>query len=661
MDQLWFSRSFRLAAFWRGAGAGWRCALVRVASLRGEPRPAWLGWLLIGAALLRLGLGVFWTISLPWAGYGTEVERAGYVMEDAFKRDPAAWELAQSGKPLARAFSGYRGSDQYGGLLYASALLYRYGGSSTHQPLLVVVLGAAFSALAVIFTWGASRRMLDGGTAAVAAWGMALYPEAVLLGSSQMREAFTIPLAVAALYGLVRYRQERKNVDLFLLLGALLACLALSPPATILILVTLAAVLAAQDQLRILRRKTLWLVLAGLIFLAGAALWLVWGQIAPEGVTSPLGLADWWLRKSMDYQSFLTEQSSGWIQRVFQNSPPSLHMPLLVVYGVARPFLPAALFAGGAPIWQTIAIWRAAGWTVLLVLLVYSLWIWLRTRPRNAVVGALLLVIWGIILVAALRSGGDQWDNPRYRATLAGVQIMVAAWGYCASRRAGDVWLKRLVSGALLVLAWFVPWYLRRYTPVDWPVVDPFKTLGLGLASAGCYWLWDWPGVKPPSNLRSPTLHAMKTRKYTIWQYLFVGLLSAALLAAPRLADLDQFVTSDEPYWLTLSANFYYALGQRDFAQTFQREHPAVTTLWAGTAGFFVALPGIPRYGQRDDCGRRTRAGFRRPRQRSPRAAGRRAVVCRFGNHNRHHGCPAVCYGTVGLARCTAWGRAGGI
>lgn len=293
-------------------------------------------------------------------------------------------------------------------------------------------------------------------------------------------------------------------MDLFLLLGALLACLVLSPPATVLILITLIAVLAAKDHLHLLLRKTLWLVLLGVIILAGIVLWLVWGQIAPEGVTSPPGMLDWWLRKSADYQKYLTEQSSGWVQRVFQNSPQILHLPLLIIYGVARPFLPAALFAGGAPVWQAIAIWRAVGWTIMLVLLVYSLWIWLKVRPRNPVVGALLLVIWGIALVAALRSGGDQWDNPRYRATLASVQILVAAWGYVEGRRAGDIWLKRLVSGAVLVLAWFAPWYWRRYTILEWPVIDPFKTLGLGLAAAGCYWLWNWASSHGPLQSARP-------------------------------------------------------------------------------------------------------------------------------------------------------------
>jgi len=41
-------------------------------------------------------------------------------------------------------------------------------------------------------------------------------------------------------------------------------------------------------------------------------------------------------------------------------------------------------------------------------------------------------------------------------------------------------------------LLWFVPWYLHRYTPLTWPVVDLFKTLGLGLATAVLVLLWDW-------------------------------------------------------------------------------------------------------------------------------------------------------------------------
>jgi hypothetical protein len=469
---------------------GWR-------SLAAEPRPAWLGGLLILAALLRLGLGIFWSAALPVWGYQSPVEQAGYVMQDAYKRDTAAWKLAESGESLWNAFTAYRSSDQYGGLLFVSALVYRALGGEIHRPLLMVVIGAAFSALAVIFTWAFGRRLLGERTAAVAAWGIALYPEAVLLGSTQMREAYTIPLAAIAIYGLLRYRQDHHTGWLVGLLGALLVSLLLSPPSAVIILVVLILLALALEEFRILRRKTLWLVLGLLVFLALIGLWLAWSQIAPPGVSSPLGMLTWWLHKAADLQAFQARQASGWVQRIFRSTPDQLHLPLLVLFGGVQPFLPAALGAGGAPIWQAIAIWRALGWTILLILLVYALWMWLRSSRRSTVLGAMQLVVWAVILIASLRSGGDQWDNPRYRATLASVQVVVAAWGLIEGRRTSDPWLRRVLVGTGLVFAWFVPWYLRRYTGFSWPVVDPFKTLGLGLASAALYFLWDWARLQP--------------------------------------------------------------------------------------------------------------------------------------------------------------------
>lgn len=118
-----------------------------------------------------------------------------------------------------------------------------------------------------------------------------------------------------------------------------------------------------------------------------------------------------------------------------------------------------------------------------------------------------MLVVWLSILVASIRSGGDLWDNPRYRTTLASVQIMLAAWGVVEGRQLRDPWLKRIAVGATLIFAWFVPWYLRRYTSLPWPVVDPFKTLGLGLASAVLFMLADWAAsrpAKPPPEAVDP-------------------------------------------------------------------------------------------------------------------------------------------------------------
>ena len=87
--------------------------------------------------------------------------------------------------------------------------------------------------------------------------------------------------------------------------------------------------------------------------------------------------------------------------------------------------------------------------------------------------------------------------------------------------------------------------------------------------------------------------HKSFTRKkaFSWGSILLLYLLLAAVFILPRLLRLDQFVTPDENLWLRRSANFYFALGQRDYAKTFQREYPGVTGTWAGTGGFLLAYP----------------------------------------------------------------------
>ena len=60
----------------------------------------------------------------------------------------------------------------------------------------------------------------------------------------------------------------------------------------------------------------------------------------------------------------------------------------------------------------------------------------------------------------------------------------------------------------------------------------------------------------------------------------------------PRALALDHFVTIDERKWLARSANFTEALSRGDLAATFQREHPGVTVMWAGTLGLLQKYPG---------------------------------------------------------------------
>ena len=73
-------------------------------------------------------------------------------------------------------------------------------------------------------------------------------------------------------------------------------------------------------------------------------------------------------------------------------------------------------------------------------------------------------------------------------------------------------------------------------------------------------------------------------------------ILAVLFLAAwlPRVLALDAFVTTDERKWLARSANFYTAVSHGDLADTFQREHPGVTVMWAGTLGFLQKFPTYP-------------------------------------------------------------------
>jgi 4-amino-4-deoxy-L-arabinose transferase-like glycosyltransferase len=448
--------------------------------LRREPLPRWVLWLTIAAAILRLSLGVVWFLALPAGGYETEVQQAGYVMEDAFNRDRAAWELARTGQPLTLAFQGYSSTDQYGGLLFLSAAVYRYLGGGEHTPLLVLTLAATISGMAVAFTWAFARRIFSEKVAFLAAWSLALYPEAVLLGSSQMREAFTVFLVPLSLYGLVRFREEKTTATLALFAAPILLSIPLTWAFTPSMVLLLVLVYSTLDDWRWLRSTKVW---RGLLIL-GVALAIVFVlYVDKQGL---------WLMQSARWQAYVSANASGWVAREFERMPLFAQIPFLVIYGMFRPLLPAALLAGGPPIWMAIGIWRALGWTVLLALLAYASYLAVRTEQWRQVPGALLLASWVVTITASYRGGGDLWDSPRYRSAFAGVQVMLAAWAWEQYRETKDPWLRRALGGAGVMIAWFLPWYLRRYADFDWPIVELYQVIGLGLVSAALFVMWDW-------------------------------------------------------------------------------------------------------------------------------------------------------------------------
>lgn len=471
-------------------------------NIRREAPPSAL-WLIAWIALvLRLGAGCLWLFTLPRWGHGTPTEVAGYIMADAGARDQAAWKLSKSAKPLWSVFQNHRKVDQYGGFLFLSTAVYRYLAGDTHYPLLIVEITAIMGALAVLYTWAFTRRLAGNRAAIYAALGLCLYPEAVLIGSSQLREAFMIPLTASAFWGLFLFHEKRSWTNLIGIVLPLILLLPISPPFVALLFLSLclfALALFTKGQEKRRPQPILWLIVLATLVLILAALWVSLQQFTPEKITNPLAIVTYWLRKSAQFQAHLSEQASGWMQKVFDTTPAWMHTPLLILYGVVQPFLPAALIVGSqAPIWRGISLWRSVGWAILLPFLLYApFWAW---RRKDRLAGVLSFVVWGTILVASLRGGGDMWDNPRYRAALAGIQLALAAWIWATQQHESDPWLKRLLLGISVALLWFIPWYLRRYYSLSWEVYNLGETIAAASISAILTILWELS--KMPSNRR---------------------------------------------------------------------------------------------------------------------------------------------------------------
>ena len=488
-DLQGFGSFFLTGIFCTGliAGTWWAVQATEKKNL-----PTGLLGLTLLAITFRLVAGIIWFTALPRFGHNSPAEQAGYVMSDAYHRDKAAWELAKSDAPLWSSFRNQRTVDQYGGLLFLSGLVYRYFSADVHLPLQMILITATISGLAILLIWALIQRLWVQKTAWIGAWIIALFPDAILLGSTQMREGFTITLTIAAFYGLIGYLQDHIWPFLIWLVGAVLLFLPYSPPFTALLIMMFAFTAVfirvsdmnrSSDSSDLFHTKRFWFVSIIVCLLVLTGIWFALDQFTPDKITDPISMINWWLNKSADLQAHLTERSSGMIQAIFDRTPEWTHTYLLLAYGVAQPFLPAAIIAtSDASIWQGIAIWRALGWTFLLILLLYAT---IRAWGKNGdtYIRLFVILVWVTILIASFRGGGDLWDNPRYRVTFLGLQAVVASWAWVTGVRTNDRILRYLVIWIIVTVLWLIPWYLYRKFSLHWPIEDFFLTLGLAIVT----------------------------------------------------------------------------------------------------------------------------------------------------------------------------------
>lgn len=85
------------------------------------------------------------------------------------------------------------------------------------------------------------------------------------------------------------------------------------------------------------------------------------------------------------------------------------------------------------------------------------------------------------------------------------------------------------------------------------------------------------------------------TPRWLPWTF---GLLLFLLAFALRAQDLDIFLTPDETRWACRSTNFWSALAEGRWTETYQKEHPGVVTMWLGGLG----QPVDPRAGWTEAC-----------------------------------------------------------
>ncbi|GAB4504746.1 MAG: hypothetical protein Fur0043_17400 [Anaerolineales bacterium] len=422
-----------------------------------------LAWLMSLSFVLRLVTGVGVYLALPVDGYDEPDDRAGYFFTDAHRRDDQAWELAQSDAPLLSAFDKTYHTDQYGGLLAFAALAYRVFSPDAQRPILLILLSVIVSALGMPFFWRAARLAFGERLALAAGWILALYPESLLLGGAAMREPYLITFGALTLWGFVDWQSNHARAAFSWLGLGLCGMLVVSPAAALVTLILLAGWWWMARE----HGRLSWASFFAMLALFGAGLFLLTSALNRQGTFGggPLGVLAGWLREAVKWDVYQLKRGSGWVQKLFQEMPAWLRLPFVAIYGVFQPVLPAAFIEPTTLTWRVTGIARALGWYLMWPLLLYAplsalkdahlrerrLWLWIS------------FIAWLWIILTALRGGGDQWDNPRYRTILLPWLALASGYAWTGFRSRADSWLVRIWLVEVIFLGFFTQWYLSRY------------------------------------------------------------------------------------------------------------------------------------------------------------------------------------------------------
>ncbi len=424
-----------------------------------------LAWMMALAFVLRLAGGIATYLALPVHGYvDDEDQSAGFVYTDAHRRDTQAWELAISDRPILDALNGKFAYDQYGGLLAFSALVYRLLSPDAHRMLMLVVLSAFMGALGLPFLWKAVHLQWGAKVAAASGWIFALYPESVLLGGSAMREPYLLAFSAFALWGFVSWQAHFDKKEVIWLGLGIAGMLLVSPAVALVTLVILGGWMYFSRE----RSRISWWMIAAALLVFMAGLFILSSALDRQGSLgggTPIGVIHNFIRESFKWNVYKIEAGSGWVQKLFDEMPQWMRLPFVMVYGVLQPVLPAIFIAPTKWVWKVIGILRAVGWYTLLpaLMLSFAAAAGMGEAKKRKLLMWLGLVVWGWVLFTALRGGGDQWDNPRYRTILFLWQAILAGHVWVWWRDTKNSWVPRVLAMQVVFVVMFGQWYANRY------------------------------------------------------------------------------------------------------------------------------------------------------------------------------------------------------
>jgi hypothetical protein len=359
----------------------------------------------------------------------------------------------------------------------------------------MVLLAAMTATLGIPFLFKAACLLWNDRLASMAAWLSVLYPESVLTGGAQMREPFLLTFIALAIWGFARWIHDGERRSWIWIAAGLVGMLLVSPAIALGTLILLGGWLWSKGERHrpplSVMAATGGALLLGVLFLA----WSI-SRTADFSAASPIGLISNWARESVHWVIFELERGSGQIQNVFSKMNPLAQFLFVVGYGIAQPVLPPAFLEPTTLTWHIIAVLRALGWYTLLPLLLYSpIAAWRSEKPmeRRAWMWTSAFS-WSWVLICAVRAGGDQWDNPRYRLIFFGVEALAAAYAWISWRDRRDAWLPRIIGVEILCLLLFGQWYLARYyrIGIHLPIMVVL-TLSICLVTLIILggWIWD--------------------------------------------------------------------------------------------------------------------------------------------------------------------------